>query len=256
MVDRHFALAREEIIEALTSYTGMTTADGATPANNTLEDSFLKGRNDFITGKTILIGAGYDTSYEDKGASSFDPLTGIITVTAGFSHQIKAVTTYRVLNLSSSSSLSALLNAIKAQTDKLAGKAVVEGTVTANWNTSTGTSGEAGEDLLGGASAEGAIGAAATKYKLHSLLLDVSALADGANINVKLFMKINGNERKVYDQAFIVPTTAAGETPPPDTLGLWIVNGTVTIHDELRVEVFSDTNEPVPIAFTYVLEAM
>ncbi|GAH50190.1 unnamed protein product, partial [marine sediment metagenome] len=53
-----------------------------------------------------------------------------------------------------------------------------------------------------------------------------------------------------------VPTTAAGETPPPDTLGLWIVNGTVAIHDELRVEVYSNTNESVPIAFTYVLEAM
>jgi len=145
--------------------------------------------------------------------------------------------------------LDLLIDAIKVATDKLAGGAPVEGTVTANWKTATGTSGEAGEDLV-------SIGAAATRYKLHSLLLDVIALADGAIIDVKLFMKVNGNERKIYDQEFTVPTTAAGETPPPDTLGLWIVNGTVGIHDQLRVEVYSDTDESVAIAYTYVLEAM
>jgi len=138
---------------------------------------------------------------------------------------------------------------IKTQTDKLAGESVVENTVAANWNTAVGTSGEAGEDLV-------TIGTAATKHKLQSLLLDVNALTDGAKIHVKLFMKVNGNERKVYDTDFTVPTTAAGETPPPDTLGLWIVNGTVVIHDTLRVEVYSDTSENVAIAYTYVLEAM
>lgn len=125
----------------------------------------------------------------------------------------------------------------------------VEGTVTANWNTATGASGEAGEDLV-------TIGLANTRYKLLSLLLDVIGLTDGAKIHVKLFMKVNGNERKVYDQPFTVPTTAAGETPPPDTLGLWIVDGTIGIHDTLRVEVYSDTNENVAIAYTYMLEAM
>ena len=116
-MDRHLALAREEIIEALTAYTGITTADGATPGNNTLIDSLLIGRNDFITGKTILIGAGYDASYEDKGAQSFDNATGTITFSAGFSHQIKAGTIYRVLNLSSAAQVSTLLNAIKGSTD-------------------------------------------------------------------------------------------------------------------------------------------
>jgi len=139
---------------------------------------------------------------------------------------------------------------------KLAGLAPVEGTVTANWNTAAGTSGEAGEDLLGGASVEGAIGAPATRYKVHSLLLDVIALTDGAKIHVKLFIKVNGNERKVYDQEFTVPATVGPETAPPDTLGLWIVNGTIAIHDELRVEVYSDTNENVAIGFTYMLEEM
>lgn len=129
--------------------------------------------------------------------------------------------------------------------DKLAGKTPVTGQVTANWNTSTGTSGEAGEDLV-------TIGANDTKNKLHSLLLDVSDLTDGANIRVKLFMQVNGVEKKVYDQGFIVPTG----TTPPDTDGLWIVNGTVGIHEALRVEVYSDTNESKAIAYDYMLEEM
>jgi len=249
--DRHHALAREAILAALTAYTGITTADGAGDGS-TLIDANLIGLNDFITGKTILIGSG-DGYREDSGALSFNNANGTITLSVPFSSQIAAGTLFRILNVST---IEADVAAIKTQTDKLAGETPVEGTVTANWNTSTGTSGEAGEDLLGGASAEGAIGAAATRYKLHSLLLDVNALTDGAKIHVKLFMKVNGNERKVYDQEFTVPTTAAGETPPPDTLGLWIVNGTVGIHDELRVEVYSDTNESVAIAFTYMLEAM
>ena len=119
MVNKHKALAREEIIEALIAYTGITTADGTTPGNNTLVDSLLIGRNDFITGKTILIGGGYDASYEDKGAQSFDNLTGTITVSAGFSHQIKQGTIYRVLNLSSAAQISSLLNDIKAKTDNI-----------------------------------------------------------------------------------------------------------------------------------------
>jgi len=130
------------------------------------------------------------------------------------------------------------------------------GLITANWSTGVGTSGEAGEDLLGGASAAPAIGLANTLFKLHSLLLDVSALTDGAIIHVKLFLPIVGAEQKVYDQQFTVPTTAAGETPPPDTNGLWIVNGTLVIHDLLRVEVHSNTNEIVGIGYTYILEAM
>ncbi len=117
MVDRHQALSREEIIELLTAWRGITTADGATPGNNTLIDSLLIGKNDFITGKTILIGSGVAASYEDKGASGFAPLTGTITVAAGFSAQIKQGTIYRVLNLSSGATVSALLNAIKGNTD-------------------------------------------------------------------------------------------------------------------------------------------
>ncbi len=114
------------------------------------------------------------------------------------------------------------------------------GTDTQNWNTQTGSSGESGEDLV-------TIGANDTDYILHSLLLDVSACTNGAVISVKLFTQINGVERKVYDQNFTIAT---------DTDGLWIVNGSVSIHEALRVEIESDTSESVAIAYDYSLESM
>ncbi|MBA7615790.1 hypothetical protein ES703_23076 [subsurface metagenome] len=135
----------------------------------------------------------------------------------------------------------------------VAGLNIFEGTVTANWNTAFATSLEGGEDLLGGASAQGAIPGITL---LHSLLLDVSALSDGAKIHVKLFIKVNDNEKKVYDQEFTVPTTVGVETPPPDTDALWIVNGTVAVHDDMRVEVYSDTDEDVAIGYTYATGAI
>ncbi len=114
------------------------------------------------------------------------------------------------------------------------------GSETENWGTQTGTSSETGEDLV-------TIGANNTDYMLHSLLLDVSACTNGAVISVKLFMQVNGVEQKVYDQDFTVDT---------DTDGLWIVNGSVAIHEALRVEVESDTDESVAIAYDYSLESM
>jgi len=132
------------------------------------------------------------------------------------------------------------VDAIEGKLDKLAGEAPVTGQVTANWNTATGTSGEAGEDLV-------TIGANDTRYKLHSFLINVSALTVGAIITVKLFMQVHGTERKVYSQNFTVGT---------DTNGLWIVNGTVGIHEALRCEVYSNTDESVAIDYDYMLEAM
>jgi len=128
---------------------------------------------------------------------------------------------------------------VKTATDKLAGAATV-GSTTANWNTATGTSGEAGEDLV-------TIGADDTKYKLLSLMLDVSACTDGVVLTVKMFSQINGTERKVYSEGFVVNTD-------PD--GLWIVTSPVGIHEALRVEVYSNTSESKAIAYDYMLEAM
>jgi hypothetical protein len=89
----------------------------------------------------------------------------------------------------------------------------------------------------------------AGRMKLHSLLVNISALTPGATITVKLFMEVNGVERKVYNQDF---------TQGTDPDGLWIVNGTVGIHEALRVEVESDNagDNGAAINYDYMLEAM
>ena len=62
-------------------------------------------------------------------------------------------------------------------------------------------------------------------------------------------MSVNGTERKVYQQVF----NAA--TDPP---GLWIVNGTIGIHQILRVTL--ESNDPADdgqeIDYDYLLEAV
>lgn len=131
---------------------------------------------------------------------------------------------------------------LKEQITKLAGLEPESDSVTGNWQSGTGTSGEAGADLV-------SIGATGTRYKLHSLLVNIGALTPGATITVKLFMTIDGAERKVYEQAF---------TQGTDPDGLWIVNGTLAIHEMLRVEVESDNagDNGLAIDYDYMLEAM
>jgi hypothetical protein len=120
---------------------------------------------------------------------------------------------------------------------KLEGPADVEpttGNATADWNT-------AESEVV-------TIGAADTLYRLHSLLVSIYNLA-GTVITVRLYMAINGTERKVYEQTF----NAA--TDPP---GLWLVNGTIGIHQVLRVTVESNdvADNGKEVDYDYLLEAM
>ncbi len=125
---------------------------------------------------------------------------------------------------------------------RLRGETPVSDSVTADWESDTGTSTEPGADLV-------TIGANDTKNKLHSLLVNISALTLGATITVKLFMQVDGTEKKVYSQAF---------TQGTDPDGLWIVNGTIGIHEALRVEVESNNvgDNGAAIDYDYMLEAM
>ncbi len=125
-------------------------------------------------------------------------------------------------------------DAIKTQTDKLVGEAAGTGSTTDDWQT-------AETEVL-------SIGAAGTRYKLHSLLLSIHNLA-GAVITVRLYMKVNGTERKVYEQAFNATT---------DPSGLWVVNGTVAIHEVLRVTLQSNdaADNGKPVDYDLMLEAM
>ncbi|MBA7607446.1 hypothetical protein ES703_14605 [subsurface metagenome] len=125
MTSKGYALARAALVRTLTAYSGITTEDGEVVEGRgtTLVDSNLKGRNDFIKEKTILIMSG-DAKDEDKGATAFDNTDGKITLQGtGFSSQIKAGTIFRVLNISSIeidvANMDAKIDAIKAQTDVL-----------------------------------------------------------------------------------------------------------------------------------------
>ena len=120
---------------------------------------------------------------------------------------------------------------------KLEGPVDVEpltGITIADWNT-------AESDVV-------SVGAADTTYKLHSLLLSIHSLV-GTVITVRMYMSVNGTERKVYQQVF----NAA--TDPP---GLWLVNGTIGIHQILRVTL--ESNDPADdgqeVDYDYLLEAM
>jgi hypothetical protein len=141
--------------------------------------------------------------------------------------------------------LSAILTVIadlQAELSRLRGEVPVSGSITTNWQSGTATSGEAGADLV-------TIGASNIKYKLHSLVVNISAMTAGAVIVLRLFMKVNGTERKVYQQSF---------TKGTDPDGLWIVNGTVGIHDILRLELQSDNaaDNGKAIDYDYMLEVM
>ncbi|GAH68857.1 unnamed protein product, partial [marine sediment metagenome] len=91
-----YALAREELVRTLTAYSGVTTADGSSD-KNTLIDSALINKNDFLTGKSVLIMSGA-AQYETAGITDFDSGTGEITFTP-LSAQIVAGISFRVLNV-------------------------------------------------------------------------------------------------------------------------------------------------------------
>jgi len=123
---------------------------------------------------------------------------------------------------------------IKASTDRLAGQTPVSGPAVQNW--------QVAESLVV------VIGAHDVRCKLHSLLLSVHNLA-GTAITVRLYMMINGGVRKVYEQSFDVLSD------PP---GLWIVNGTVGLHEALTVTLQSDNaaDNGKTVHYDYFLELM
>lgn len=135
-----------------------------------------------------------------------------------------------------------LLDSIQAKIDKLAGETPVSGSVTGNWNSGTATSGETGANVV-------TIGTNDTKKKLHSLILSIHNFQSGGKVTVKLFMQVNGTERKVYQADFNKGTD-------PD--GLWVVNGMVSIHEALRVEMQSNrvADNGIALHYDYMLEAM
>ncbi|GAJ02544.1 unnamed protein product, partial [marine sediment metagenome] len=76
------------------------------------------------------------------------------------------------------------------------------------------------------------IGEDGKAYRVQSLVLGAGELTD-SKVTVALGMKVDGAVNKVYERSF---NRSPGHDPP----GLWIINGTVGIHEALAVKVKSN----------------
>jgi hypothetical protein len=212
------------LAESLVVFSGETTADGA-PDGSTLVCADLADRPDFDGNQVVLLSGDLDSQARDiSGATT----GGTVIPYPTFGGQIAAGTEFAIVAIRSATDELAALAA------KLAGETPTTGSTIADWNT-------AESDVV-------AVGAADARYKLHSLILGIHNLA-GTIITVRLYTEVNGSERKVYEQTF------DATTDPP---GLWIVNGTVGIHEVLRVTLESNNaaDNGQAVDYDYMLEAM
>lgn len=112
--------------------------------------------------------------------------------------------------------LAEALAAIKVQTDKTVGYEFQSSAV-GDWQTAPATIISAG--------------AAATKYRIHGVWIDLTGLT--GNITIKFYMKIDGtNEREIQDLRRTI-TAALGPA-------YWLINGTLAIPEILRITAESD----------------
>ncbi len=128
----------------------------------------------------------------------------------------------------------AKIDAIKTQTDRLAGEVPGTGSTTADWQVSE-------TDVV-------SISASGVRNKIHDLTVSIHNLA-GTQVTARLYKTVNGMERKVYEQRF--DTT----TDPP---GLPIINGSWAIHGVLRATLQSNdaADNGKAVDYDYMLEAM
>ncbi|MBA7472844.1 hypothetical protein ES707_08176 [subsurface metagenome] len=131
---------------------------------------------------------------------------------------------------------------ILAQVNKLAGSEV-DTQVTGKDLTAVGggTSGEDGADIL--------TISTTTRKKVHMLTVSMKNCQAAANIIVRLYTKVYGTFEELYKQTFIKDTD-------PDAL--MVINGTLVILADLRVEMHSDDalDNNVTVPYSYILEDM
>ncbi len=131
-------------------------------------------------------------------------------------------------------SVTLVTNNVTTLVTKSQGGTPVTGSATGDWQT-------AEADVA-------SIGADSVRNKIHDLTLSIHNLA-GTVITVRLYKKVNGAERKCYEQSF----DAAADPP-----GLPIINGTWGIHGVLRVTLQSNNvaDDGKAVDYDYMLEAM
>ena len=132
----------------------------------------------------------------------------------------------------------ASVGVVSLQLGNLHGQTPVSGTITQNWNT-------AEMNVV-------VIGAASTRYKVQSAIVDISALI--GNITLRMYISVNGVQREIFPAksgtTFNVP---AGDAP-----GVALINGTYGIANILTITAQSDNvaDNGQAIGYEYFLEAM
>ncbi|OBW62934.1 MAG: hypothetical protein A9183_00730 [Dehalococcoides mccartyi] len=108
-----------------------------------------------------------------------------------------------------------------------------KGSVTANWQAGAA-------DLV-------TIGANDDGKLVDSLLVDISALTATATISIRLYQQVNGTEKCILDDDYIVGT---------DPQAIPVINSPLGIYEAFRVEVQSDNalDNGLAIGYEYTLE--
>jgi hypothetical protein len=123
------------------------------------------------------------------------------------------------------------------QVTKLHGAAPTTGSTTANWNTAPANICQ--------------IGSAGVRYKIHSLLIDLTNMT--GNVTLTMTISINGNQRQIYP-----PILATPYVPGTNAPGVALINGTFGIANVLTIQAYSSllADNGAAIGFEFMLEAM
>ncbi len=198
---------------AVVVFQGETDGAGAVDGSS-LICSDLISLPDFDGARVVILSGDYAGQSRIISGTT---LAGVVSPAVVFSGQIQAQVEFAILTFGAAGSVIT----------------PVSGETSAAWNA-------AEADVV-------AIGANDTRYRLNSLILDISALVGTATI--RLYMQVNGVERQVYFQNVSVAL---------DGPAVWVVNGLVSIHEVLRVTCESDNaaDDGQSIAYDYMLEEL
>ena len=185
-------------------------------------------------------GLGAAPQGEMQLVTAFNSLTGTFT-TAAFTVPVQIGDEIIIMNPSLADILIFAASPLLAQIGYLHGITPVTGFTNAAWN-----GGGVGGTLVC------AIGAAGVRYKVHSLIIDITAL--GGNVTPMMYITVAGVLRKIFPPtAGTTFNVAAGDAP-----GIAIINGTFGIANQLQVRAYSDApgDDLTNINYEYFLEAM
>jgi hypothetical protein len=179
-------------------------------------------------------GAGASPQATSQLVSGYISATGQFT-TAAFANPLKVGDEVLVIHPS------LYATSPSGQIALLHGLPPVAGSVTANWH-----SGGVGGTVVC------TIGAAGVRYKVHSAIIDISAL--GGNVTPIMTISVNGSVKQVFPpKAGTTFSVVAG-----DAAGIALINGTFGIANPLVIKAYSDGvgDDGTNINFEYFLEAM